>query len=251
VIEFQILEVTQFFIWQKRNDPMTIRNAITHLLLICTCLVWASSVDADNLSAGKTYSYSVLPTFSGGTFYLDDPHVQLAGVFDTGDLTDGVTFPAIAPTTGPANTIVGWGDPVTIATEIIFDLGHLSKVDGVVLGTHTWAPFANGAPNDVVLSFSETGTAAGDFGNPINAAFLASDVPANGHHDLGVPAGGVLGRYVKLSFDGGAVLTGNTPNKWMLDEVTINGSLVPEPSTFALIALGLLSLGLVGWRRRR
>jgi hypothetical protein len=27
--------------------------------------------------------------------------------------------------------------------------------------------------------------------------------------------------------------------------------IIPEPSTFALIALGLLPLGLVGWRRRR
>ena len=36
------------------------------------------------------------------------------------------------------------------------------------------------------------------------------------------------------------------------DGLTITGNaIIPEPSTFALTALGLLSLGFVGWRRRR
>ena len=38
-----------------------------------------------------------------------------------------------------------------------------------------------------------------------------------------IVAGGVSARYVKLVFDGGAVVTGGVPNKWMLDEVTIEG----------------------------
>jgi hypothetical protein len=42
----------------------------------------------------------------------------------------------------------------------------------------------------------------------------------------------------------------------LLDEITINGSAisgsaVPEPSTFALAAIGLLGLLGWGWRRRR
>jgi hypothetical protein len=36
-----------------------------------------------------------------------------------------------------------------------------------------------------------------------------------------------------------------------LDNIAITAFTVPEPSTFALAAFGLLSLGLVGWRRRR
>jgi len=41
----------------------------------------------------------------------------------------------------------------------------------------------------------------------------------------------------------------------VLDTATLQGHLdqilIPEPSTFSMAALGLLSLGLVGWRRRR
>jgi len=55
-------------------------------------------------------------------------------------------------------------------------------------------------------------------------------------------------RYIKLSFDGGAIGP-NSPNKWMLDEVTVHGSIVPEPATFALASLALAGLG--GYVRKR
>jgi len=62
-----------------------------------------------------------------------------------------------------------------------------------------------------------------------------------------------LARYVKLSFDGGD--HGGGIEKYMLDEISINGSApsaaVPEPSTFALAAVGLLGLGIFGRRRRK
>ena len=49
--------------------------------------------------------------------------------------------------------------------------------------------------------------------------------------------------------------TGNIPQQVLFDniglETSFNAIIVPEPSTSALAALVLLSLGLIGWRRRR
>ncbi len=217
-------------------DPAYATDEATSLVIPAADGVLVNDgADPVNLSLGASYSYSVLPTYSGGTYYLDDPHVQTAGAFDSGDLTDGATHPhSTAPTTGPANTIVGWGDPASIATEIIFDLGVETLVTDVTLGTHTWALFANGAPDGVDISFSTTGTTPGDFGGTFPATFTAADVPTNGHHNLPVDVTDTPARYVKLTFDGGAVLTGGTANKWMLDEVAILGP--PYVTTTATIS---------------
>ena len=209
-----------------------------------------------NLALGKTYAYSVLPTFSGGTHYKDDAHVQTVGVFDTGDLTDGVIQPPGA-SVGVGQPIVGWGDPVSISTEIVVDLGVLHEVSGVTLGTHTFNASDNGAPDGVDVSFSTTGTAAVDFGSLVSAAFVRADVPGDGHHDLPpVAIPGTLARYVKLAFDGGGVLgpgaSSHPPNKWMLDEITILGAAppaIPEPMTMLAVGLGITSLG--GYIRKR
>ncbi|MEZ5304448.1 MAG: PEP-CTERM sorting domain-containing protein [Verrucomicrobiales bacterium] len=200
-----------------------------------------------NASAGATYSYTTLPTFSGGTFYLDDPHpgYATAGDYGVGDLNDGVTHPnGSAPTTGPVNSIVGWGDPASIATDITFDLGDTFYVpEQIVLGSHLWAAFANGAPDSVTVRSSMDGSIFTD----LTTATLGAPA-GDGHWDLAVPIEGAsAARFVQLSFDGGAVLTGNTPNKWMLDEITILAS-VPEPSRAMLLLLGVAGFAL---RRRR
>ena len=199
---------------------------------------------SQNVSACKSYADSVLPTFSGGTFYLDNAHAQATGVFDTGDLTDGVTFPTAAPTSPVVNTVVGWGDPASVSTAITFDLENNYAIDMVRIGAHTWAPFANGAPDDVLITFSQDGVV---FGDPVFQTFAAP--PGNGHWDLDVLLSDyVVARYVRLSFDGGAVLTGNTPNKWLLDEVTIFGSPIPEPASMSLLLLA--AAGMMRRQRR-
>lgn len=194
------------------------------------------------LSEGKTYSYSTLPRYSGGTYYYDEPHDQTVGVFDSGDLTDGEVFPNSTPTLPVDSTIVGW-DPAGVAADIIFDLEELSTVETVIIGSHKWSAFLNGIPDDVVVSFSTTGIAPIDFGSSVAETF--SNPPTDGHHDLTVDVPGTQARYVKLSFNGG------TPagNKWMLDEITIRGAVVPEPSTCVLTLLGLF--GMLLFRRRR
>jgi len=200
--------------------------------------------DAD-ISTGKPYSHLVLPQYAGGTYYFDDTHVQVPNVFGTGELTDGITHPsAVAPTVPAQNALMAW-DPANVATEMIIDLQGDYYVEGVRLGAHTWSPYANGAPDDVDILISTTGTAPGDFGDIASAAFPAP--PGNGHYDLDVFFDRVHAKYVKLAFDGGAVLSGNTPNKWMLDEATVYGEYIPEPASLSLLLLGAALLK----RRRR
>ena len=215
--------------------------------------VMANSVpDPDVLSAGKSYAYGQnLPGYNGGTqYYADMPHVQTLGAYDTGDVTDGAYYPdGTAPAVEP-NELLGWGTPVTIPADITIDLESLHAITGVTVGSHTWGASANGSPNDVTLSFSTDGVT---FGSPITQSFF--DPATDGHNDFVVNVPGTEARYVKLSFDGGALGPNANPNKWIIDEVTVHGSVpdvageIPEPATMALSAIALAGLG--GYIRKR
>lgn len=191
------------------------------------------------LSLGKAYAYGGnLPKYEGvGGYYFDDPHPQSLGTYGTGDLTDGSIISG-PPTASTISTIIGF-DPVSDVAEIIFDLEDVYKVSQIRIGTHTWSPFANGAPDDVTVSFSTTNDAPGSFGSSVFEVFTVPG--ANGHHDLIVPVDYTSARYVKLAFDGGAVLSGAVPNKYMLDEVSVYG-FVPEPSSAVLLFGGAVLL---------
>lgn len=196
-----------------------------------------------NISLGKQYAYSVLPRFSGGTFYLDDTHVQTANVFSTGQLTDALTFVGGSPTAVIANELVGWGDPATVSSAITFDLAGQFNIEGAIIGTSTFAQNANGAPDSVLVEFSLDGI---NFSGAQFASFAAP--PTDGHFDFNLTFSNKVAQFVRFTFDGGAVLTGGTGNKWMLDEITILGALaVPEPASMMLMGLGGLAL----LRRRR
>ena len=205
--------------------------------------------DPDLLSAGKEYAYGLnLPGYDAGPYYFDDAHVQTLGAYDTGDVTDGAYYgDGTAPASGP-NALLGWGKPVTTPTDITIDLESLHTITGVTVGSHTWSASANGSPDDVTLSFSTDGTT---FGSPITQGFF--DPATNGQNDFVVNVPGTEARYVKLSFDGGALGPHGSPNKWMLTEVSVHGqavpSVIPEPVTMAAIALALSGLG--GYLRKR
>jgi hypothetical protein len=197
--------------------------------------------DPDLLSAGKSYAYDNLPGYSGGTHYFDDSHVQATGTFDTGEMTDGVYQPDGSNPGGTGQPIFGW-DPAGEAAEVTIDLEDAFFITGVTVGTHTFSTYSNGAPDDVTLTFSTDGTT---FGSPIMQGFFG---PSDGQSDFVVDVPEILARYVRLSFDGGALPAGR--NKWMLDEVSVHG-FIPEPSTLLIWSL-LAGLGIgTGFRRRK
>ena len=58
--------------------------------------------------------------------------------------------------------------------------------------------------------------------------------------------------FTEISIDQGAGFGPFVPAQGSVRvDLGIPGSIIPEPSTFALAALGVLSLGMIGWRRRR
>ena len=225
------------------------------------CLVGTSK--ADNLSLFQPYAwYGHAPgqTPNAGPHYLDDsgpvgPHPvhnppDNFGLFGLGELTNGVIQSGGAGGAGQP-VLAQWGNAP--AADVIFNLGANFLVDEIILGTHVTAGANNNAPDDVSISYSTTGTNPGDFGAATLINLEAMFGPlADGHHDMSLPISpAASARYVKLSFDGGSMTEpgGQDPNeKWMLDEVTINGT-IPEPTTLLLATLGLL--GLLGFARRR
>jgi 6-phosphogluconolactonase (cycloisomerase 2 family) len=164
---------------------------------------FASANLAANLSGGKTYAYTTLLPGDGAGNYLDDPHTQSLGVFSTGELTDGAVHPDGASVAGANTALTAFqANPAPApASEIIFDLGSVVSVSDVTLGTYRTIQFSNSTPDDVSISFSSTGTNAGDFGSTVSATFpiVANEV----HVDLpAVSVPNTPARYVKLNFDG-------------------------------------------------
>ncbi|NQT40601.1 MAG: discoidin domain-containing protein [Planctomycetes bacterium] len=202
--------------------------------------------DPGLLSSGKNYAYGQnLPGYNGGTdYYADDSHVQTLGAYDTGDVTDGAYYDdGTASAIGP-NELLGWGTPVTVPADITIDLESLHTITGVTVGSHTYQAHANGSPDDVTLSFSTDGST---FGSPITQTFF--DPATNGQNDFVVDVPGTEARYVKLSFDGGALGPHATPNKWMLDEVSVHGTAadaVPEPTIIKPVAVSTSITGDAG-----
>ena len=224
-------------------------------LLVLVAAVSTNVAQADNLSLGKEYSWSRVPGQTGS--YLDDGHAvhtSGVGVFDTGDLTDGAVG-SVVP--GGTPVVAQWnGGPVAPAADIVFDLGGVFNVEDVVVGTFVYGLFANNAPDDVSISFSTTSATSG-YGAPQLFDFSASAPFADGHHDLLADVIDAEAQWVMLSFDGSS-LPGNASfdHKWLLDEVTINGTevAVPESSSVAIwmiLGLGLLTVGIVRMQRGR
>jgi len=192
------------------------------------------------------YSYSIDPD-AHGSFYVDDQ--KKAGSL-TGDLTDGAHVSGGGYALGDGS--VGWG--AATSTDIVFELGNKSRVDGLLIGHAGLPGAAKWAPDDVEVLFSLDGE---NFFASIDAsAFAMFETSTAGwqRDDLfiGVPSGEVA-NFVMLRFDGGGTQNTGNFNGWMLDEVTLYGVgvSVPEPSSFVMALIGLIGMASIGLRNRK
>lgn len=240
---------------------LTFRHAIASVCYIAVLLSMAGQANAANLALSKSYSWSRVP--GQGSFYRDDwtgPHAVHTdgpgvsdgpGVFDTGDLTDGVrqgNIPSIFAS--PSPVVTQWGSfNNSLLAEVIIDLGHQSRIDDLVVGTHVSAGNNNNAPSNVDISFSlDNNTFFGVESFDLEAMF--GPLPDGSHDLLVTPSNSQIARYVSLTFGPGSMTepSGQDPDeKWMLDEIMVNGEIivnsekVPEPVS----VLGLLGIAAV------
>ncbi len=224
-----------------------------------TFLCFALPVEAATIGMGLEYSWSRIPG-QPAVHYEDDwsinglhsVHAAGVGVFDVGDLTDGHVWTAGDPVAGGPSPIVAQyiAPGVVPAADIIFDLGGSQTITDIIVGTYVQANANLNAPSDLVVSYSTTGSLAGDFGATTPYDLQAMFGPlTDGHQDMSVSVGSNAATFVKLTFGPGSMAEpgGSDPNeKWVLDEISF---VVPEPSTSILAILGLL--GLSSTRRRR
>ncbi len=174
--------------------------------------------------AALTYSYSIAPGFSGGTYYLDDIAGTALGQpntpFASGDLTDGVLAPNSPPTQNTG--IVAW-DPTPLAATITIDLGILTDVSAIDITTFAWSPYALGAPIGVTIDYSATTTFEGP--GTYHAFTDGGDGSVSHAGEVTTSASGV--RFIQLAFDG----TTTTGGKWGLTEIGV--SLGTDPKLIA------------------
>lgn len=238
------------------------RGACTQLVFaLLLALPAVSAADADdrtNVAESRPYAYYLnepgQPIFDGDEPYYfrddmlgDHPvHSRGFGSFGVGDLTDGVILDALSsrPALAIPSPVVVMYDPSPFfnpfgdnepgpdqAVDIVFDLGQVHVLDEIVIGTFVDHGYNLLAPDDVLVSFSTTGTAPTDFGRPIHFDLLNLYGPTldQGHHDLTLMLDrGAEARFVRLAFDGGSMQdawSSTFPNEmFVLDEVSMFAS---------------------------
>jgi hypothetical protein len=161
-------------------------------------------------------------------------------------------------TTGTAQAAINIDTTLTNANYITFSVtpieGSSMTIESISFGA---AASSNSTVRSIYLFSSATGFTASDL--------LLSDANALGGGTLALRAGGVLSSYsLTLTDPAFTGITGATEFRIYLqtgsanqdidfDNITLNGtvSVIPEPSSFALLAAGLtLGLAVAGRRRR-
>ena len=214
-----------------------------------------------NVALNKPYAWSRAPgqAPNSGPHYRDDHsvhglhdvHTSGVGVFDLGDLSDGVIQTGGAG--GAGQPVVGqWGGFGNAPqADVTFDLGEEFILSSIVVGTHVTAGANNNAPSTMEVAFSSDNVL---YSTPTLYDLEAMFGPlSDGHHDLAVQFAETSARFVRMTFGPGSFTEpgGQDPDeKWMLDEIRINGYAVPIPEP-ATASLALLGLGGLMMRRRR
>ncbi len=191
--------------------------------------------NGDGQASGGSYNYWD-KNYSGIGSTTTDNALLSGGL---GDLTDGVTTSQNwfdvenGAGTGP---YVGWYSPVTPTVAITFNFGGPVNVDTIRIH----ADDSNGTggvslPSSASFSWS-TGSVGPTAVVDPDAGFGPSWLDFNG---LGIV--GASSVTVTLGYGNGWIF---------VDEVQLIGTPVPEPSTYALMALGLAGIGAAARRRR-
>ena len=176
------------------------------------------------------------------------PTLLIAVVFSFGSPVwgDSITFsllPSNGNVSGPAGSLVGWGYSIT----------NDSAADWFLAGNLNSDSFSNGTPN-LLFDFPEvapgaTVTESFDSVNGIGIFELQWDPSA--------PVGFVNSGNFTLSgqwydgdpFNGGNVIADATDTSLPYSATVTGSSSVPEPSSFPLLASGIVAI--IGWRRVR
>ncbi len=222
------------------------KKQIAILLVVGMVVALAGTASADVISVGKTYAYMThVSGWAGASHYHDETHNETLGQFGTGQLTNGVVNVNSTATTG--NELVCFRDTGSTIpkVDIVFDLGELYSITDIVVG-HGNRNGAGGCPppDKVNISYSTTGATSGFGPETLYALWGPSFTDPTGFHaEKATGATSASARWVKLSFPSAAT------EKYLLDEITIEGAPVPEPATMSLLALG--GIGVLARRRRR
>lgn len=217
------------------------------LVLPVVLLIPVAVASADVISqSGVTYTYGVAPNAS----YPDDSFTKLK---------DGVSI-----TTPDFTKCVGWqsvGTSINLAT-VNFDLGKAYELDQVqvnygvygganVTGWSAWTVtlYSDFARTNAVYtkSFNSSDLTAADGWNQCNFG----DALATGYWGHLNIAPAESAQYVQIVGTSHMAYVGETYEGWgMVAEVQFS-QVVPEPSSFALLAAGLFGLVAYAWRKRK
>lgn len=176
---------------------------------------------------------------------LDTSHTLVIGSLSS--LTDPGFFQGIAPVTLPGGEIASALDAHLFTTVVLAPLAHLSDSTTVysrLYGTESYATALQRALNAGVGFLSLDASGLDVFGVP-----LLSDPKSDFLH-IGFPAGLFTTTSFTLPGDG-TIQLARAVNVTFGDGSLRQVTVVPEPRPLALIALGLVLLGVLGASRAR
>ena len=183
-----------------------------------------------HLPAGSTYVPAIGDTITAsGTYSPFDGIPELATLTAISPVSSGNAIPAIGTSTIP---VLDNGTPPLSVVEYLWNINDVT----ISSGTNVLTPGETFAPSTLSLTITDTGSNSMELFywptsySAVSANLFGSTIPTSGPVDVT-----------------GFVSTFNGAAEFNVLTITP----VPEPATVVLFAMGLFSLAILGWRRRR